>query len=389
MQNGTGNKTVLMIASVAGMIDSFNQDNIRLLSKMGYQLHVAGNFYEGNSSITRMEEFRQELEQQGIHPIQVPMPRSPLQFGAILKSYRMVKALSKEHQYEIVHCHSPVGSVVARLACRKERKNGTKVIYTAHGFHFYKGASQIAWMLYYPIEKFCSRFTDVLITINSEDYQLAQGLHAKEVVYVPGVGVDTEAFQNVKVDTHEKRLEFGISDEDFLFISVGELSKRKNHETAIRALSQIRDTSVKYLIVGCGPLEHDLKQLVNELGMTDRIVFAGYRSDIKELLHTADAFVFPSRQEGLPVALMEAMAVGMPVVCSRIRGNVDLIEDGKGGYLYHPVDVDGFAVGMKKIIAAGGTDMGSLNQQVIQQFDICAINQFMDGIYKWPAAIKT
>lgn len=375
-------RTALMIASVGTMIESFNRDNIRILSELGYCVHVAANFAEGNPSALEMAEFRQELQRQEMYSFQIPMPRNPFKIGKILTSYRMVKQLVAEHQYEIVHCHSPVGSVVARLACRKARKSGTKVLYTAHGFHFFKGASKTAWMLYYPIEKFCSRFTDVLITINQEDNQRSAGLHAKRNVYIPGVGVDTDAFCKMEVNKAQKRTQFGISEEDFLFISVGELSHRKNHETAIRALAKIKDPTCKYLIAGTGPLDSELKQLVKELGLDDQVSFAGYRSDIKELLHVADAFIFPSLQEGLPVALMEAMAVGLPVVCSQIRGNVDLIEDGQGGYLYAPLDVNGFAEGMKKVVEDGASSMGAVNMETMKKFDIRTVNAEMEKIYR-------
>ena len=378
----SGKRTALMIASVGTMIDSFNRDNIRLLSGLGYEVHVAANFVEGNPSISRMEKFRQELEQQGVNSFHIPMPRNPYKFGRIITSYKMVKKLVEEHQYDIVHCHSPVGGVVARLACRKARKNGTKVLYTAHGFHFFKGASKTAWLVYYPIEKMCSYFTDVLITINQEDHQRAAELHAKQNVYIPGVGVNTQEFRKIEINTAKKRAQLGIAEGDFLFISVGELSHRKNHETAIRALAKIEDSTCKYLIAGTGPLDSQLKQLVDKLGLKERVIFAGYRSDIKELLHASNAFVFPSIQEGLPVALMEAMAVGLPVVCSRIRGNVDLVEDGQGGYLYTPMDVDGFAEGMKKLVHNELSSMGMVNMELMEKFDIRTVNTEMEKIYR-------
>lgn len=381
MQNNE-KPTALMIASVGTMIDFFNKENIRILAEQGYQVHVAANFVEGNPSISRMDEFRNELNSQQVSTFQVPMPRNPLKIGQVVKSYRVVKNLVTEHKYDIVHCHSPVGGVVARLACRKARKSGTKVLYTAHGFHFFEGAKKTAWLLYYPIEKFCSRFTDVLITINQEDYQRSKSLHAVKTTYVPGVGVDTGAIRKVEINTTSKRAQWGVTDEEFLFISVGELSHRKNHETAIRALAKMKDPKKKYLIAGTGPLELELRQLVKELKLEERVIFAGYRSDVKELLRAADAFVFPSLQEGLPVALMEAMATGLPVVCSRIRGNVDLIEDGRGGYLCDPRDVEGFAEGMKQLSERNTSVMKNVNMETMKKFDIHAVNAEMERIYR-------
>lgn len=375
-------KRALQLASVASMIDLFNADNIRILQSLGYAVDVATNFEEGSiTSQERVNEYREELKKLNIGTFQIPIPRSISKIGNIVKSYKLVKHLVEENKYQIVHCHSPIGGVVCRLACRKARKTGTKVIYTAHGFHFFKGSSKIAWVVYYPIEKLCSKYTDVLITINQEDFRNAQKMYAKQVEYVPGIGVHTEEIKNTVVDRTQMRSSFGFSDGDFVFMSVGQISIRKNHEVIIRALAKIINEKVKYLIVGFGEEEERLKNLVAELGLQNRVVFAGYRKDVKEILHTVDAFAFPSLQEGLPVALMEAMAAGLPVVCSRIRGNIDLIENGKGGYLYDSHDVDGFAEGMKKIVSGEAAGMRETNQKTMQMFDVKNVCDKMTKLY--------
>ena len=338
-------KRALMLASVASMIDLFNADNINILISQGYKVDVSSNF--NNGSITtqeRVDEYKQELKERGINVYNTPIPRSIAKIRSIVDSYRIVKKLSMENRYQIVHCHSPIGGVVCRLACRKARKEySTKVVYTAHGFHFFKGASIKAWMIFYPVEKFCSRFTDVLITINKEDFNRAQKFYAKKVEYVPGIGVHTDAFRNVVINKEEKRAEFGFDKDDFVLMSTGQISVRKNHEIIIRALAEIDNPAIKYLIVGFGELEDQLNALTKELNLENRVVFAGYRGDVKELLHAVDAFAFPSLQEGLPVSLMEAMCVGLPVVCSKIRGNVDLVQDGKNGFLVDIHDYNAFA----------------------------------------------
>lgn len=374
----------LILASVASMIDLFNADNINILLNLGYEVDVATNFEFGSiTSQNRVNEYKQELIDRNIEVYHVPIPRSLSMVKEIVVSYKMIKNLVNKNQYQIVHCHSPIGGVICRMACRDARKKyGTKVIYTAHGFHFFEGASKKAWMIFYPIEKFCSNFTDVLITINQEDYKNAQKFHALNVEYVPGIGIHTDEFRNVEVDCHEKRKELGLVDDDFVFMSTGQISIRKNHEVIIRALKKIKNPKVKYLIVGFGELEEDLKKLSEELNLKDRVVFAGYRGDVNELLHVVDAYVFPSLQEGLPVSLMEAMAVGLPVICSRIRGNVDLIENGRGGFIYDCYDIDGFVEGMKKIIDGAGSQMGTVNIETMKKFDISEVNQAMERIYK-------
>lgn len=374
----------LILASVASMVDLFNSDNINILLKLDYDVDVASNFQFGSiTSQTRVNEYKKELLDRGIGVYHIPIPRSLSMVKEIVKSYMMVKKLVEDEHYQVVHCHSPIGGVICRIACRNVRKKyGTKVIYTAHGFHFFKGASRKAWIAFYPIEKFCSRYTDVLITINQEDYRNAQKFHAKKVEYVPGIGIHTDEFRNAEVNRSNKRLEFGFLDEDFVFMSTGQVSVRKNHEIIIRALAKIENPKVKYLIVGFGELENQLRKLVIELGLDGRVVFAGYRSDIKELLHSVDAYAFPSLQEGLPASLMEAMSVGLPVVCSRIRGNVDLIENGKGGFIYDCHDVNGFAEGMLKIIRGAGSNMGAINMETMKKFDISAVNEVMESIYR-------
>lgn len=374
----------LMLASVASMIDLFNTDNINILLKLDYDVDVATNFEFGSiTSQVRVNEYKKELIDKGIGVYHIPIPRSLSMVKEIIDSYNMVKKLVDEKCYQVVHCHSPIGGVICRMACKDSRKKyGTKVIYTAHGFHFFEGASKKAWAVFYPVEKFCSHYTDVLITINREDYRNAQKFHAKKVQYVPGIGIHTDEFRSVEINRSSKRSEFGFDDDDFVFMSTGQISVRKNHEVVIRALAKIEKANVKYLIVGFGELEHQLKKLVVELGLNSRVVFAGYRDDVKELLHTVDAYAFPSLQEGLPASLMEAMSVGLPVICSRIRGNVDLIENGKGGFIYDCHDVNGFAEGMNKIIGGAGRNMGATNIETMKKFDISAVNEIMERIYK-------
>lgn len=374
---------VLLLASVASMIDLFNKDNLLVLEELGVKIDVAANFQNGSiTSQERVNTYKKELTKRGIKVFDLPCPRSIMCIGDIVRSYKMVKKLTEERHYRIVHCHSPIGGVIARLACRNARKQGTKVVYTAHGFHFFKGASLSNWLIFYPIERFCSHMTDLLITINKEDYKRAKGWNTCRVECVNGIGVHTEDFRNEMVDRKAYRNEFGIMDDDFVFMSTGQVSMRKNHEVIIRAIAEIKNPKIKYLIVGFGELEEKHKDLAKGLGVEDRVIFAGYRDDVKHILHAVDGYAFPSLQEGLPVALMEAMAVGLPIVCSKIRGNVDLIEDGRGGYLYDCHDVKGFAEGMEKIVAGKGAKMGKINIETMKIFDFSTVNNCMRSIYE-------
>lgn len=375
-------KKALMNASVASMIYKFNMDNIDILENLGYKVDVACNFGKENPiSNEEIDKFRSILKEKDIYVYETECPRNIFALDKMIKTYKQLKKLIDDGEYDLIHTQSPIGGVVCRLAARKARKRGTKVIYEAHGFHFYKGAPIQNWIFFYPIEKICSRLTDLIITINKEDYKRAKKLHAKKVEYVPGIGVHTEEFQNVVVDRNRKRSELGFKDDDFIFMSTGQLSVRKNHEIIIKALSMIENSQIKYLIVGFGELEEYLKNLAKQLKVEERVVFAGYRSDVKELLHVVDAFAFPSLQEGLPVSLMEAMAAGLPIVCSRIRGNVDLIEDEKNGYLVEPYDFKGFKNSMEHISSYPLENLKIMNNNIMQNFDIIHVNEKMNEIY--------
>lgn len=264
----------------------------------------------------------------------IPFERNPFKPGNI-KAYKMLKAVIDEGNYEIIHCHTPVGAMLTRLAAQDARKKGSKIFYTAHGFHFYKGAPLINWLAYYPVEKWLARKTDVLITINKEDFNRAKNFKAGKVVYVPGVGIDINKFSKRIGNRQEKRAELSLQDTDFVLLSVGELISRKNHTIVLEALAELKKagklTNIQYVICGRGVLEAELKEKSVSLGVSDHVHFLGYRNDISEICNASDLFVFMSLQEGLPVALMEAMACGLPVICSDIRGNTDLVESGKNG----------------------------------------------------------
>ena len=378
-------KKALMVASVASMIDQFNMSNIAILEQLGYRVEVAANFSQGsNTSNQRVAEFQRELTEVGRVHHQVDIPRSVFKIGSILRSYKQVKTLCDEGQYDLIHCHSPIGGVVARLAARKSRKKGTKVIYTAHGFHFFKGASLKNWLLFYPMERLCARFTDLLITINREDYDLAQRkMKAKRVVYVPGIGVDTQAFSGDR-DVDALRQELGLSPEDKILLSVGELSRRKNHKVILQAVAKLPVSNIHYLICGIGPEAENLRLLARKLGMEERLHLLGFRQDIPNLLALADVYAFPSLQEGLPVALMEAMAAGKAVVCSNIRGNRDLIEPNFGGSLLATNDVNGFAGEIGRLLenASIAEKMGVYNRRRIRKFDRTVVDAQMKTLYQ-------
>ncbi|SFJ05721.1 Glycosyltransferase involved in cell wall bisynthesis [Treponema bryantii] len=373
-------KKALMLASVASMIDQFNIPNIKILLSLGYSVDVVADYTNpGNISKERSEDLIKRLKELGANPIDIPVPRS-INPKVVLKAYILVKKLISTEHYNLIHCHSPIGGAITRIAAKSERKNGCKVIYTAHGFHFYKGAPLKNWIVFYPIEKILSKFTDVLITINKEDYERAtKKFKAKQTVYVPGIGVDTEKF-NKSRNGNKIRKEFGLNETDILYLSVGELNDNKNHEVVIRGLSKIEEKPY-YIIVGKGDKKEYLQSLVNDLGLQDKVIFAGFRQDVADFYDAADVFIFPSFREGLSVALMEAMASGLPVVCGKIRGNTDLI-DCEGGFFFDPHNINSVVESIKNELNADRNVQKNYNMKKIQQFSLDNVNKHMISIYK-------
>ena len=321
-------KKVLFVATVVKThMMQFHIPYLKMFQEMGWETAVASrNDYE-NPEDCRIPYCDTYYD--------VPFERLPWK-PKNMKAYRMLKTIIDAGNYDIIHCHTPVGAMIARLAALSARKKGTKVIYTAHGFHFFKGAPLLNWLLFYPVEWLLAPVTDVLITINKEDHARAlKQLHAKRIEYVPGVGIKTEKFRNLTIDREEKRRSLGYGDREFLALTVAEMTANKNHITILKALALLKDRgelgNIHYLICGRGEMWASLEESARELGIADHVNFLGYRTDAPELYRCSDMFAFVSFREGLSVALMEAMSSGMPIICAKIRGNTDLVDDGVSG----------------------------------------------------------
>ncbi len=380
------NNRVLMVASVPSMIGQFNMDNIQILLGMGYKVDVACDF--SDMSVwpkAKVMSLKKQMEESGVLCLQVDFSRSPLSIKRHLNAYKKIVRLLKENDYEFIHTHTPIASAIARLAAKKTH---TKVIYTAHGFHFYHGAPLKNWVLFYPIEKHLSRYTDILITINKEDYNRAkEKFKSSQIFYVPGIGVDIEKINMCCVDIEHKRTELGLKENDIMLLSVGELSERKNHEAVIRALKVLNNDKIKYFIVGKGQLKEYLENLISDMNLQNQVTLLGFRTDVLELCKSADIFIFPSLQEGLPVALMEAMACKTIVLCSAIRGNTDLIN--KYEYIFNQDDYNDIVLKMKNIIGERTREeiLKIYSKQIednyrkLEAFDKREVKKRMENIY--------
>lgn len=375
-------KKALIVASVASMIDQFNMPNIVLLKELGYKVHVACNFEKGSTCndaiISRLKNILIDLDVEFFH---IDFSRNIMKFSEHEKSFKQVLNLVEQNKYDLIHCHSPIGGLITRMAAKKSRLRGTRVIYTAHGFHFYRGAPKKNWFFYYPVEKMCAKYTDVLITINKEDYEFAnKKMGAEKIVYVPGVGIDGDKFANAIVDVAAKRKEIGVPKDAFLFFSVGELNDNKNHEIVIRAISKLKNENIHYAIAGKGDLREYLEKLAEKLGVKKQIHLLGFRTDTAELYKTADCFIHPSIREGLPVSVIEAMSSALPVVCSAIRGNVDLVDENGGG-LFASDNEEECEKLLSSIIQSDLKNMGRHNVEKAKQFWLENTISIMREIY--------
>lgn len=314
-------KKKILFTSHVAYFQRFNQPFMQMLRKQGHEVHYAS-----------MGEF--EIENCDKSFV-VPFARSPFSFSNIVAIRRLKKIIDTE-DYDLIHTHTPMGSIVTRLAARTARKKGTKVIYTAHGFHFFKGAPLLNWLIYYPIEKIMARLTDTIITINQEDYVCAKAKFRTNVVYIPGVGVDPARFK--KLSAKEKttlRSSLGLSAKDFVMIYPAELNTNKNQIMLLRVMKNLakKDPSIHLLLPGRDSSAGHHKKKAIEFNIAKNIHFLGHRNDIPNLMQAADLSVSTSFREGLPVNLMEAMFAGLPIVATRCRGATELVDDGVNGFI--------------------------------------------------------
>lgn len=380
-------KKALMLASTASMIDQFNMDNISLLQR-DYEVHVACNFLEGNTcSDEQIALLQRRLREMGVPYYQVDITRNVLNIPQVFRAFRQTRELMKRHDFSMVHCHSPIGGAVCRLAAIPFRKKGMQVLYTAHGFHFFRGAPLLNWLIYYPIEWCLAHVTDILLTINKEDHARAQKhIHAGRIEYIPGIGIDTGKFGRSTANRQEKRRELGLREDDFVILTVAEMNKNKNHTLILKALGLLKDRPgfdrVQYLLCGQGDLQPQLEAEAAELGIREQVHFLGFRRDVQDIYKCSDIFAFMSFREGLSVALMEAMSCGLSPVCSPIRGNTDLVEQGKEGLLaeFSPEAVAD-AIWELYRNPERRARLGAAAAEKINQFDQKSVHKRMEEIY--------
>ena len=367
---------LLFISNVSNKITSFATASISVAHSLELEFYQTANWNDAEKTQIAIDEQKYNIKIKN-----VPISRNPFA-RTNLAAFKEIVSFIKQEKIEYIHCNTPVGGLIGRLAGKKCKVK--KVIYQAHGFHFYKGAPKKNWLLYYPVEKWLARYTDALITINQEDYELAKRKmklrNNGRVYYVPGVGIDLEKFSKLSVGKAAKRKELGIPEDVVMLLSVGELNANKNHESIIRAIA---DMDVYYIIAGKGDLQQHLQDVINMLGICNKVKLLGYCKDVKELYEAADIFVFPSFREGLSSSVMEAMASGLPCVVSNIRGNTDLLGGTDGGFLCNPNDVLEYSEKINLLANDSSLreQMGKSNLTTIQKFSTETVINEMRSIY--------
>ncbi|MCB7408774.1 glycosyltransferase family 4 protein [Dorea longicatena] len=371
-------KKILYITNISNGVSSFSIAAVIVAKRLGIEFHLAGNF-----SGTEKEKLDQDRKKYGIQIHQVDLERSPYS-PKNYKAYKQVVNIIRENKIEYIHCNTPIGGLLGRLAGKKCKVK--KVIYQAHGFHFYGGAPKKNWLIYYPIEKWLAHYTDVLITINSADFKLAKSKlklrRNGKVCYVHGVGIDLSKYIDLDDIRKKMRTKMNLNDSDVALISVGELNANKNNRIIIEAIEKLENEKIHYFLCGEGALEKELKELAEKKGVLDQVHFLEYRTDVKELLQAADVFVMPSIREGLSRSIMEAMASGLPCVVSRIRGNSDLIKDGEGGYLCETKNVEQYVNAINQLLSISlRKKMGKKNLERIKKYSMEIVQNELTTCY--------
>ena len=371
-------KKVLLTATVQSHIAQFHRPLAEVLHEHGYELHVAArNNLEEKNGLSL--DFADKV-------FDVPFSRSPKSPDNV-KAYFQLKKILAADTYDVVHCNTPMGGIVTRLAAVKARKQGTRVFYTAHGFHFYKGASKKNWLVFYPVEKIMAGFCDTLITITKEDRRLAGQKFHTNVEHIHGVGVYTERYHAVSdAEKLQMRSKERLKDSDFVILCTGELNQNKNQKALIKAAAELKESipGLKILLAGNGPLEQELRMQIRELGVEDEVRLLGYRTNLEKVTPAADLVVSCSYREGLPLNILEAMLCCKPVVASVNRGHRELVRTGYNGYLVPPDSPAKYAEAIKKIYSSRklAEQLGENGLRMAQPYTAASVKKELSRIYQ-------
>ena len=366
---------VLLIATVQSHICQFHRPLVEMLREHGdVEIHVAARDNLAEKNGLKLDFADRVFD--------VPFDRSPFSPKNV-KAYRVLKKIIREGHYDVIHCNTPVGSILGRMAGNKERKRGAKVLYTAHGFHFYNGAPKKNWLIYYPIEKFFARKTDILITVNEEDFALAKSRFKCRVEHIHGVGVDADRYRPGTVDEIEQiKADLGLGGQNIL--CVGELRPNKNQALAVRAMASVvkQLPDAHLLLAGNGSEKDNLEALTDRLGLRDNVVLLGYCTNLELYQRVCELSVSCSRREGLPLNIIEAMLSGSLVIASKNRGHNELLQN-CARFIVDPDDAVSFAELIVSVLKNGSDYLPVIesNREFAQKYTCSFVKNELERIY--------
>jgi glycosyltransferase EpsD len=379
-------KRALILSTVSGFLHKFEQGNVRLLQDLGYEVHYASNT---NDQLHKFDPAWLDVMNIKVHHIEIA--RSPYMIQMNRKAYKQLIDIINNHNIQFIHCHNPVGGLLGRMVARK---TNVQVIYTAHGFHFYRGAPLYRRIVYYLAERIMARFTDALITINEEDYQASRRFSLRKGGkrhYIPGVGLDLEKFKPYSAEEREKnRQEIGISQGVFHLATIGELNDNKYHEVVLQALRIMKRENkrlgevIRYTIWGDGYYKERLEGEIK--GLEDVVTLREYTLDAPKALSTVDALVFPSKREGLGMIALEALAMKIPVIANDNRGTREYMRHKINGYICFNNKPQNYVDGVKFLKNLNLKDKLKLKEECRKStFDFCKCNtrDIMYDVYSY------
>lgn len=372
----------LLLAAMGSVHRQHNKANIKALKEIGAIIYLAANFGTDTPREKNNTQFVAECKRDGINIIDIPFRR-----GGFITNIFQIPVLNKflkREKFDIVHVHTETGGFMLRLSCLIQSKCNTKFVYTPHGMSFWKGSSLKSQLVYRPLERWICSAMDMNLGMNMEEVENLEQWNKRTAHYVHGVGLDVARMQNPVRSREQMREEFGLTESDKFIASIGELDDNKNHITVIKALATLGRKDFKYVVCGVGPNKDMLLAEAEHMGLKENVILAGYRSDIPDVLNAADIFVFPSFHEGMPVSALEAMACGLPIICSEIRGNVDIIREGDNGYLFQPSDAETLARKLEYLLddAEKRKVMGLKNKEDVKDFSLESVTEELKRIYK-------
>lgn len=364
------NKKIMMITTTDNMIWQFMIPHIKHLQELG-------NVVECVCSKTGFW-FDELKEKFGFTMHEIDFERSPFKLKNI-KAYKKLVAIQQERKFDLVYCQQPVGGLMGRLIGKKFK---IPVIYTAHGFHFLKGNNPIKNFVFKTVEKKLAKYTDVLITINNDDYQACKDWKAKHKFKIPGIGFDAKKYNNESFDKSEFKSSLGLSNE-FVILTVAEFSPGKNYNTMLKTIAELKNSNIKFLVCGRGKCEQEIKQQIKDLGIEDKVVLLGYRKDINKIMQISDVFFLPSHREGLCLSMIESMNFGLPIVTSNVRGCKDLVEEGNNGFTADKNDYVKYAEIIKNIIEDEKvkSQLSAGSVKLAPKYDIENVKKQLEEIY--------